>query len=123
MTVRVTAFLDDAAILSGRLIYSIYDYGGAPDSQHSRSVLTLPLDHFSVKGRRPETTYKEIIPDGQYLQAARGAYTFRPGTFAYITANALHARTYSGDVDVTLEPGVTRLYNPDLFLTNRSWLH
>jgi hypothetical protein len=123
MTVRVTAFLDDAAILSGRLIYSIYDYGGAPDSQHSRSVLTLPLDHFSVKGRRPETTYKEIIPDGQYLQAARGAYTFRPGTFAYITANALHARTYSGDVDVTLEPSVTRLYNPDLFLTNRSWLH
>jgi hypothetical protein len=121
LTVRSTAFLDDAAILADRLIYSIYDFGGGdPTSQQSRSVLTLPLDHFSIKGRRPETTYKEIISQNPDFAATRGAYPFRPGTFAYITANTLHARTYSGDVDVTLEPGVTRLYNPDLFFTNRT---
>jgi hypothetical protein len=115
-TIGANTFLENAAVFSDRLIYSTFAYG---DTQVTHAVFSLPLDHFNIKGRRPETTFKQSFPVNDFYWTTYGAYNFRPDLFAYVAGNDLHAQTYPGDVDVVLEHGVTRLYDLASFSADR----
>jgi hypothetical protein len=118
-TIGESTFIENAVIFSGRLIYSTLGYGDVPITH---SVFSLPLEHFNIKGRRPESTFKQTLPTDALRSATLGSYNFRPGLFSYVEGNSIHAQDYPGDIDIVLDHGVTRLYNSVMFYAGQGLL-
>ena len=73
-------------------------------------VYSIPIADLGKEGVKPALIYSRTAP----IDSAPGLDVpvyFGPKMMAYVENGVLHARTYDGKVDVTLESGVRMLYD------------
>jgi hypothetical protein len=106
----------DSSILSGgQLYFSIYQR--TQSRAEARSVFTFGLDGLESGGQLVPTTstqLDQVSGNGGFGFFNLSDFSFGSTLFSYLSNDELHARTYDGSADVTLEQHVTYLYNPAL---------
>ncbi len=108
---KVPVFLD-ARIHNGTLIYS-----GTRHTQEKLgfSIVTVPLSEIGKPGTRESTLYDVTLPRDTIGPAVYGNYHLGSALLTYIAHSELIAHSYEGSINITLEKGVTNLFELDSY--------
>ena len=111
-------FLAFGGIRDSWFLFGSREYGGGGNRPDLYSIFSVPLAEINKRQQMPEPLYSAGLPDVSGFAFARAIYPGRT-MLSYVDNGELHARTYDGKIDLTLEKGVRHLYDP---LFNTSWL-
>jgi len=106
---------DSARLAGNQLDYTTYQR--TQNRAQTRSVFTFGINGSQSDGQRAPTTWTQldaVSGNGGFGVFSLSDYSFGPTLFSYLSNNELHARTYDGSADVTLEQHITYIYNPAL---------
>jgi len=114
LTVPANNFVDSAMLAGDHLAFS--SFTRAQNRGETRSVFSFLTSGLGAAGQLDPTTSAQLgtTSGNGFGFFNLGDYSYAPTLFAYLSGTDLHASLYNGEVDVTLEPHITYLYNPAL---------
>jgi hypothetical protein len=123
LTAPANNIVDSAMLVGDRFSFSTYMR--TQNRSEMRTVFSYQQSGLGAAGQVDPTTSAELDPasTGGFGFFNQGDYAYGPNLFAYISGGNLHAGTYVGSIDLTLEPHVTYLYNPILHRTSNKQTH
>lgn len=118
-------WISGAVIRGDALVYSVNrldNAGGAPfgTETYKSSVYSAPLSGLGNPDIKPTMVYSTTIGD---FEPFASEMIMGENLLSYTENGQLHARTYDGATDVTLEGGISFLLRPSALLGESAWIY